>query len=261
MRFIWDNRKLIKRLIIRDVQAKYKSTMLGLLWVVAMPLFMLSVYALVFGSILKAKWPNSSDSEFEFAIILYCGLIIFTIFSEFLSRAPNLILENVNYVKKVIFPLEILPIVSLGSVLFQALISYSILLLFCLFYYGSIHLSVILLPVILLPFLILLSGLGWFFAALGVFMRDIGQIVTVAVTALMFISPLFFPINALPESIQPYIYLNPIAFIIEQMREVIIWGHMPDWYGLLIYLLVSMLVTLVGYFFFIKTRKGFADVL
>lgn len=261
MQSIWDNRKLIKRLIVRETEARYKSTMLGLLWLFITPLFMLSIYTFVFGSILKAKWPNSSDSEFEFAIILYCGLIVFFLFAEFINRAPNLILENVNYVKKVIFPVEILPFVALGSGLFQALISYSILLVFCLIYYGSLHWTILYLPVILLPFLLLLSGMGLILSSLGVFIRDIGQMISVIVTGLMFISPLFFPLTALPEAIRPYLYLNPVTFIIQQMRDVIIWGNGPDWFGLSVYLLVSIIVAWAGYLFFVKTKKGFADVL
>lgn len=261
MYFIWDNRKLIKRLIVRETEARYKSTMLGLLWLVMTPLLMLSVYAFVFSSILKAKWPNSSDSEFEFAIILYCGLIVFTLFADVLNKAPYLILENTNYVKKVIFPVEILPIVALGSALIQALISYAILLIFCLFYYASLHWTIIFFPLILLPFLLLLSGLSLMLSALGVFIRDIGQMVSVVVTGSMFVSPLFFPLTALPEGIRPYIYLNPVTFIIQQMREVIIWGHLPDWSGFLLYLSASIVIALGGYLFFIKTRKGFSDVL
>lgn len=261
MRFLWKNRKLVKQLIVRETQARYKSTMLGLLWLIMTPLFMLSIYAFVFSSILKAKWPNSSNSEFEFAIILYCGLIVFTLFAEILNRSPNLILDNVNYVKKVVFPVEILPFVAIGSALFQALISYVVLLVFCLLHYGYLHWTLVFFPLILLPFIILLSGISLLLSALGVFIRDIGQIVGVAVTGLMFVSPLFFPLSALPEGIRPYIYLNPITFIIEQMREIIIWGHLPNWPGLLLYFLVSLFIVWGGYLFFIKIRKGFADVL
>lgn len=261
MRFLLDNRKLIKQLIVREIEARYKNTMLGLLWLLLTPLLMLSIYAFVFSSILKAKWPNSSDSEFEFAIILYCGLIVFTLFAEFLNRAPVLILENINYVKKVIFPVEILPFVALGTALFQAIISYVILLIFCFFYYASLHWTIFLFPLVLFPFLLLLSGLGLFLSALGVFIRDISQMISVLVTGLMFVSPLFFPLSALPEAMRPYVYLNPITFIIQQMREVIIWGNWPNWTGLLIYLSISLIIVWLGYQFFSKTRKGFADVL
>jgi len=261
MRFILQNRKLIKRLMIRDIQSRYKSTMLGMLWVFVTPLLMLSIYAFIFSTVLKAKWPNSSESQFEFALILYCGLIVFNLFSEFLSRAPNLILENVNYVKKVIFPIEILPVILLGSALFQALINYGILLVFCLIFYGSLQWTILLLPLILMPFLLLLLGLGMALSSLGVYIRDIGQFIGVIITGLMFISPLFFPLTALPEYIRPYLYLNPVTFIIEQVREIIIWGHMPDWSGLLIYSVASLLVVWLVYTFFSKTRKGFSDVL
>jgi len=261
MQFIWQHKQLIKRLIERDIHSRYKSSFLGIFWVVMTPLLMLSVYTFVFSSILKARWPSSSDNEFEFAIVLFCGLTIFNLFSEMLNRAPTLIVDNVNYVKKVIFPVEILPIVALGSALFQAFISFLILLVFYVIYFGSIHWTVILIPLVLLPFVILLAGLGLFLTSLGVFIRDIGQAIGVITTGLMFLSPIFYPLSALPERIRPYIYLNPLTFIIEQMREVIIWGHLPDWSGLLIYTLISLVIAWMGYFFFIKTRKGFADVL
>lgn len=261
MRFIWDNRQLIKRLIERDIHTRYKSTFLGLFWIVITPLLMLSIYAFVFSSVLKARWPHSSESEFEFAIILFCGLIVYNLFSELLVKAPSLVVSNANYVKKVIFPIEILPIVALGSALFQTIINLVILMCFCLLHYGEIHITVLLTPVVLIPFAILLMGLSLFFAALGVFLRDIGQLVGIIVTGLMFLSPIFYPLSALPEAVRPYLYLNPVTFIIEQMREVIIWGHMPDWSGLFLYTLISLFIAMGGYLFFIKTRKGFADVL
>jgi len=261
MQFIWQHRQLIKRLIERDIHSRYKSTFLGIFWVVMTPLFMLSVYTFVFSSILKARWPSSSDNEFEFAIVLFCGLIIFNLFSEVLNRAPTLIVDNVNYVKKVIFPVEILPIVALGSALFQILINFLILLVFYLIYFGFLHWTLIFIPLVLLPFVILLAGLGLFLASLGVFIRDIGQAISIITTGLMFLSPIFYPLSALPERIHAYIYLNPLTFIIEQMREVVIWGHLPDWSGLVIYTLLSLIIAWMGYFFFIKTRKGFADVL
>jgi lipopolysaccharide transport system permease protein len=261
MQFIWQHRQLIKKLVERDIHSRYKSTFLGIFWVVMTPLLMLSVYTFVFSSILKARWPSSSDNEFEFAIVLFCGLIIFNLLSEVLVRAPELIVNNVNYVKKVIFPVEILPIVSLGSALFQTFINFIILLVFYLIYFGFLHWTLILIPLVLLPFVILLAGLGLLLASLGVFIRDIGQVIGIVTTGMMFLSPIFYPLSALSEHIRPYLYLNPLTFIIEQMREVVIWGHLPYWPGLLIYTLLSLVVAWMGYFFFIKTRKGFADVL
>ncbi len=259
--FIWEHRQLIKRLIERDIHSRYKSTFLGVIWTVMTPLFMLSVYTFVFSSILKARWPNSSDNEFEFAIVLFCGLIIFNLFAEVLNRAPTLIVDNVNYVKKVIFPVEILPVVALGSALYQALINLLILLAFYLLYFGAMHWTILLAPLVMLPFVILLTGIALFLSALGVFIRDIGQAIGIITTGLMFLSPIFYPLSALPERIHPYIYLNPLTFIIEQLREVVIWGHLPDWSGLSIYSLISLLIAWLGYVFFIKTRRGFADVL
>jgi lipopolysaccharide transport system permease protein len=168
---------------------------------------------------------------------------------------------NTNYVKKVVFPIEILPIVALGNALFQAIISYIVLLLFCLIYYEILHWTVLFAPLIIFPFLLFLLGMGLFLSALGVFIRDISQIIGVLVTGMMFLSPLFFPLSALPEGVRPYIYLNPLTFIMQQLREVTLWGNCPDWLGLLLYFIISCVICVLGFFFFTKTKKGFADVL
>lgn len=259
--FIIKNKILIKQLIKREVQANYKNTFLGIFWLVMRPLFLLSVYSFVFGAVLKSRWPNSSDNGFEFAIILFSGLIIFNLFSEILNSAPSLIIRNVNYVKKVIFPVEILPIVSLGNALFQLLISISILLLFYFTYFGFLHVTIFFIPVVLLPFVLLLCGLSLLMAALGVYVRDISQTITFIIPGLMFLSPIFYPISSVSEQIRFFIYLNPLTFVVEQMRELIIWGHFPDWGGLILYSVIAFIVYWGGYQFFMRTRKGFADVL
>jgi lipopolysaccharide transport system permease protein len=262
MRFIWENRELIKNLIERDIHNRYKSTFLGMFWVIATPLLMLSVYATVFTTLLKSRWPGStSGGDFEYTIFLFCGLIVFNWFADIINRSSGLVLSNVNYVKKVIFPLEILPIVAIGSGMFQTIISVFILLLFYFIEFETLNLTTLYLPVIILPFMFLMAGMSLFLAALGVFVRDIGQAIGIMITGLMFLSPIFYPLSVLPEALQPYLYLNPVTFIIEQMREIIVLGHTPNWSGLLIYSICSLLIAWLGYFFFIKTRRGFADVL
>lgn len=261
-RSFWRNRNLIFQMTKRDVVGRYQGSILGLFWSFFHPIFMLVIYTFVFSVVFQAKWGQShSESKTEFAIILFAGLIIFNLFAEIINRAPGMILSNVNYVKKVIFPLEILPVVAAGSALFHTAIS--VLVLFC--FHSLVNqvfpLTAFLLPVVLLPLLVLTLGFAWLLASLGVFLRDVGQTIGILTTALMFLSPIFFPASALPEQLRHYLFLNPLTFIIEQTREVLIWGNIPNWQGLAGYMLVSLAVNWGGLFWFQKTRKGFADVL
>lgn len=188
-------------------------------------------------------------------------MIVFSLFSEVLNRAPTLIVSNVNYVKKVVFPIEILPIIAMGAALFHCLISFGVLLLALVVFNGYLHWTILLTPLVFLPIIILTLGLAWMLASLGVFLRDVGQTIGITMTVLMFLSPMFYPVTAVPEKFLPFIMANPLTFIIEQAREVIIWGRLPDWVGLGLYTLLATLIAWSGYAWFQKTRKGFADVL
>ncbi len=210
----------------------------------------------------KARWGTGGDeSQTGFAIVLFVGMIVFNLFAEMANRAPGLIVSNVNYVKKVIFPLEILPVVGLGAALFHSLISFGVLLTAILLIKGSLPWTIIFFPLILVPLLIATLGVAWFLASIGVFVRDVGQTVGIFTTVLMFVSPVFFPITALPARFQVWLMLNPLTFVIEQSRAVLIFGKQPDWAGLTIYACASLVVAWGGYWWFQKTRKGFADVL
>lgn len=262
LRSFYRHRQLIWQMTKREVVGRYRGSFLGLFWSFFQPVFMLAIYTFVFSVVFKAKWGAShSESKTEFAIILFAGLIIYNLFSEVLNRAPGLILSNVNYVKKVVFPLEILPAVAAGSALFHTLISVIVLLMFHSLVNQVLPVTAFLLPFVVLPLLILILGFAWILASLGVFLRDVGQTIGMLTMALMFLSPIFFPASALPESFRPYLFLNPLTFIIEQTRSVLIWGKLPDWQGLGIYFLASLAVAWGGLFWFQKTRKGFADVL
>ena len=186
---------------------------------------------------------------------------MFQLFSEVVLRAPTLVLANANYVKKVVFPLQILPVVSLGSALFHAGVSLVVLLGFMLAVYGAIPLTALLLPIVIAPYCLMILGIAWFLAALGVYYRDINQILGTLVTALMFLSPIFFPLSALPEWIRGWIGLNPVSLPVEQTRALLIFGAMPDLLGLAAYTAAALAVAALGYAWFQKTRKGFADVL
>ena len=254
------NKSLIYQMSKREVVGRYKGSAMGLLWSFFNPILMLVVYTFVFSMIFKARWPGVTNN-LEFAGILFAGLIVYSLFSECVSRAPSLILSNVNYVKKVVFPLDILPWIALASSLFHAFISTIVLLAFMVILSGGVHWTVLLFPIVVIPLLLLVMGISWLLASLGTYIRDIGQGIGIVVMAMMFLSPIFYPASAFPESYRIFFYLNPLTFIIEQSREVLLWGNMPNWVGLGIYFIVSLFVAWLGFAWFQKTRRGFADVL
>jgi homopolymeric O-antigen transport system permease protein len=256
------NGQLILQMARREVVGRYRGSVLGLVWSFLTPVFMLVVYTFVFSVVFKARWGVDGDeSKTQFAVVLFVGMIVHGLFAEVLNRAPGLILSNVNYVKKVVFPLEILPVVAMGAALFHTIISLTVLLTAFVIFNGYLNWTAIFIPFVLLPLVILTLGLTWILASLGVFLRDVGQTVGIITTVMMFLAPIFYPISALPEEIRPWIMANPLTFIIEQAREVLILGHLPDWAGLGIYTLAATSVAWAGFAWFQKTRKGFADVL
>jgi lipopolysaccharide transport system permease protein len=247
----------------REVVGRYKGSIFGLAWSFLNPVFMLAVYTFVFSEVFKSRWVGveSDNSKTHFALVLFVGIIVLGLFSEVINRAPSLILSNVNYVKKVIFPLEILPVIAMCAALFNSLVSLSVLLAAFALFNGYLHLTVVFIPLVLMPLIILTMGFAWMLTSLGVFLRDVGQTIGMITAVLMFLSPVFYPISAVPERFRPIIMANPLTFIIEQAREVIIWGHMPNWLGLAAYTLTAVAIAWAGYVWFQKTRKGFADVL
>ncbi|GAB4278002.1 MAG: ABC transporter permease [Methylomicrobium sp.] len=252
---------LIMRMVKREVVGRYRGSWLGLIWSFVTPVLMLAIYTFVFSFVFKARWDQQPASPYEFALVLFAGLIVFNLFSECVSRAPMLILQNTNYVKKIIFPLEILPWVALGSALFHAGISLLVLLIFLGLSGHTFTLSMLWLPLIWLPFVLLIVGLSWFLASLGVFLRDINQIIGMLMTVLLFMCPIFYPLSTLPDSVSRFLFLNPLTLIVEQTRAVLIWGRQPDWSGLSFYTLTALAIAWLGWVWFNKTRKGFADVL
>jgi lipopolysaccharide transport system permease protein len=258
---LWRHRTLIRALVHREVVGRYRGSVLGLFWSFFNPVLLLLIYTFVFSVVFKMRWNMGGDSKTEFAMVLFPGLIVFTLFSECLNRAPSLILANVNYVKKVIFPLEILPCVALGSVAFHATVSLCVWFIAYLFLFGLPHPTVVLIPLALLPLLLFTLGVSWFLASLGVFLRDVSQFMGMITTVLMFLSPIFYPVSAIPEQYRGLLMLNPITPAIEQARDVLFWGKVPDLRLFLIYLLGGALVAWCGFAWFQKTRRGFADVL
>jgi lipopolysaccharide transport system permease protein len=255
------HRDLVVQLAKRDVIGRYRGSVMGVLWSIVHPLVMVAVYMLVFHIVFNPRWEMPTNGRTEFALFLFAGLMVHSFFAECANRAPNLVLSHVNYVKKVMFPLEILPWVSLGSALFHVSVSVVVLLLCQGLLRLSLNWTVILFPVLLFPLGLMVLGISWFLASVGVFLRDVGQVIGILTSVMLFLSPVFYPVSALPEAFQPLMYLNPLTFQVEQMRNILLMGTPLAWQGLVIYFLCSVLVAWVGLWWFQKTRKGFADVL
>lgn len=257
----WQHRDLISQMIHRDVLERYRGSMLGLIWSFAHPLLMLLVYMFVFGIVFQIKWGVEHDDNIQFGVVLFAGLVVHALFTECLVRAPNLVRANTHFVKKVVFPLEILAVTSVGTALFHTAVSLAILLIFNTVVHFQFHWTIVFLPVVLIPLVVLSLGVSWFLASLGVFLRDVTHIVGILATVLLFLSPIFYPLSAVPEVVRPLIYLNPLTVIVEQLRNVVIWGKAPDWIDLLVYFLLAALCARFGFWWFQRTRRAFADVL
>jgi lipopolysaccharide transport system permease protein len=255
------NRSLIFQMTKREVIGRYRGSMLGIAWSFFNPLIMLGVYTVIFSTVFHAKWGVGSDSKTEFALVLFIGMIVHGVLAESMNNSPSLMLRNISYVKKVVFPLEVLPWIVVGSTLFHALISVVVWSLFYAVVNHSFQWTAIFLPLVFFPLVLFSLGVSWAFASLGVYIRDIGQMTGVLTTVLLFMSPVFYPASRLPEPYQTIIYMNPLTFVIEQSRDVLMWGIMPNWIGVVIAYIVSLLVAWGGFVWFQKTRKGFADVL
>lgn len=257
----WRHRELTLALIQREILGRYRGSALGILWSFVHPLFMLAVYTFVFSVVFQSRWGSGSNSKAEFALMLFAGLIVFNLFAECITRSPGLILENANYVKRVVFPLEILPWVTLGSALFHAMISLVVWLTFYAVLFGAPKVTILLLPGVILPAILFIVGLTWFFSALGVYLRDISQVTTILVTVTMFLSPIFYPISALPDNFRPLLFLNPLTPTLEQFRGILMGGQVPEFKLWIACLTASALVAWLGFAWFQKVRRGFADVL
>jgi lipopolysaccharide transport system permease protein len=255
------HRFVIGQLSRRAILGRYRGTVLGLFWSLFTPLVMLGVYTFVFGKVLEVRWPDQGGGSLEFAAILFSGMIIHGILAECLTQASTLIASNPQYVKKVVFPLEALPWVTVISAFFQGLISTGVLVAYLLIVNGSLPGTAILFPLPLFSLTLVCIGIGWLIAATAVFLKDIAQVTGILSTILFFMAPILYPKTALPEGFQNILYLNPITFVIEQFRSVVLWGEMPDWSGLAIYTAVALIFCWGSLVWFQRSRRGFADVL
>lgn len=259
---LWRNRQLLWQLSLRERQGRYRGSWLGLAWSFVTPLLMLAIYTFVFAVIFGAKWGSRpTDGTAHFAIFLFAGLIVYTVFAECVNRAPSLVLASPSYVKKVVFPLELLPIPVVFSALFHAAVSVGVLLGAMVVSGMAIPWTVVLLPLVLLPLLLAVLGLMWLLSSLGVYLRDMGQVVPLLTTGLLFLAPVFYPVSAVPEAYRPLIEVNPLTFVIESARRVAIDGGAPEVTAWGLQMAISALIAWCGYAWFQRTRNGFADVI
>ena len=261
-RDLWSHRHLIEDLTLRDLQLRFRGSWLGIFWTLLKPLVLLVIYTFVFGVVFRAHWgPLPGESRFEFAVALFCGLVIYGVFAECASAAPSLILRQRQFVKRVVFPLQILPIVSLGSVLAASAFSFVILVLGVAMLRGGLPVTLVWLPLILLAISHIALAVGWLCAAGGVFLRDLEQAVAVVVTLLYFATPIFYPLSAVPEPYRQILLLNPLTLIVESARDAVVWGRTPPVAELCALVLSTAVLALLSYVVFMKVRRGFADVL
>jgi len=259
---LWRYRSLLWQLVVREVSARYRGSLIGLLWSFLNPALMLAVYTFVFGVVVPARWPQSERlTTVDFAVVLFAALIVHNFLADCIVRAPGLIVSNHNLVKKVVFPLELLPWTAVGAALFQAFVSIVVLVFAMLVRSHYVAWTIVFLPVVLVPLLLMAVGFAWFLAGLGVFVRDTSQAVGIIATAMLFMSPAFFPLEQIPPSLRFVVQFNPLTQPIHQVRQVLIWGMIPDWLFLGKWLLVSLLIAWLGFWWFQRTRPGFADVL
>jgi len=255
-----ENRSLVYQLTRRNIAIRFRGAALGVLWSLFTPILMLAVYTFVFGTILEIRWIEQKGGNLEFATILFSGLIIHSYFSECLQSSVQLITDNRQYVKKVVFPLEALAWVAILTSLFQVAVSTGVLLLYLLLVQGALSWTIIFLPIILAPLMLFALGISWIISSTAVYLRDIGQLVGPITLILLFVSPIFYPVSSIPSEFQFLLYLNPITWVVDQVRNAMLWGLTPYIQGYLVYLVFAFLVSWIGFSVFKKLRPGFSDV-
>jgi lipopolysaccharide transport system permease protein len=256
-----DHRSLTVELARRDILGRYRGASFGLLWSLISPFLMLMIYTFAFGTVMGGRWPQVEEGESSFSIILFAALIVHGFFSECLVKAPMLVVANPNFVKRVIFPIDILPWPLVLSALFHTCTTLLVFLVLRLVMDGQVEWTTVFFPLVMLPLVVLCLAMAWFLASLGVYLRDITQVTPLLSLAMLFLSTAMMPIEAVPQAYRWVFVLNPLSFIIDQTRNVLLWGLYPDWVGLGIYLLVAIVLVYAARYFFATTRRGFADVL
>jgi lipopolysaccharide transport system permease protein len=257
---LWRNRHLVAQLVRRDFESRFRGSILGILWSLITPLALLVVYTFVFSQVFKARWSVEVNSPTAFALVLFSGLIAFNLFAENFNAAPRMVLQHTSYIKKVVFPLEVLPWVGVCVGLITAAISGYLLLVFYLLLMGVPSITVLYVPLLMIPLCLATLGAVWFLSSVGVFLRDLQHGTSIVTTILMFLSPIFYPLSAVPERMQKIIFLNPLTPVIEMIRGALFFNTAPRGVVLLGSFAVSWFIAAFGYWWFMRTKKGFADV-
>lgn len=253
---------LLRQLVRKNVATAYQGSLVGVSWILLRPLLTLAIYGFCFGVVFQGRFfRQTTGGSLEFAMVLFVGLTIFSLLSEMLTVAPSLVAGNANFVKRVVFPLDLLVPAQLGAALVQLTMSAVVFLAGRAFLDPALGWPALSVPLLIVPYLMLTLGLAWFLASLGVFVRDLQQVVPLGITGLMFLSPLFYPVSAVPPYLRATIYLNPVTFIVDSARNALFRNEWPDPIGFLVYFLVAALVMWLGWAWFEKTKRGFADVL
>lgn len=254
--FLW------RTLVAQDVAVRYRGTLLGRLWPVLMPLMLLAVYGFVFGAVFRARWPGLAEGDHVgFALNLFAGLLVHGLVAEAVGQAPTLMQRNANFVRKMVFPLPVLVAVPLGTALFHAMVGFALLVVVNGLAGSGWHLSALALPLVLAPYLLLLFGLALAFSALGVYLRDLGQVTGILVMLLLFTGAVFFPVDMVPGALSGIVAYNPITWPVAATRACLLHGAWPDPVQAGTYLLVAIAVYLLGRQVFAILRRGFADLL
>jgi lipopolysaccharide transport system permease protein len=252
--------ELILSLARREIAARYKGSVLGIIWAVLTPVVMIAIFTFIFAGIFGARF-GASGSPWDYALYLFCGLLPWTMFQETLQASATTIVTHANLVKRVVFPLETLPIAQALSALANQLSGTLALLVAVVAIHQKLHASILWLPILVIPQLVLTLGAAWLIAALGVFLRDIAQGISLFLMAWMYLTPIIYPESIVPEAYRRIININPFTPLIRSYRRVLIEGAPPDWPGLAYFTAFALASFLFGYWWFARTRKNFADVI
>jgi len=257
---LWHNRQLFRRVLVRDIQSAFRGSVLGIAWIVVIPLALVAVYSFVFGRVLNSTWAIQPRTPYEVPLIFFTGLTVFGFFMEVVIRATTHIREQKTYVTKIIFPVDILCWVLVGTALFKFMVNLVLLLTFITLLTGGFPVKVLLLPVLMLPFILLTVGLAWILAGIGAFIRDLSHALQALGPIIMFISPVFYAVAQIPEAARPFYFINPLTFVLESARGLLFFDQVFSWQGYAIYSAIAVAIFVAGYAFFQRLRPGFADV-
>lgn len=257
---LWSHRELFLRILSRDLQSAFRGSLLGLAWIVVIPLVLVTIYSFVFGVVLNAGWQITPRSRLEIPLIYFTGVIVFLFFMEIVTRSPNCIRDNKTYVTKIIFPVDILSWVLAGTSLVKFTVNVCLLIALLAFATGSVPSGVLMLPLLMVPFVLMAVGLSWMLAAVGAFIRDLSHALAAIMPIIMFVSPVFYPVDRVPEPFRTAYYLNPLTYMLESVRGLLFFGTPVHLGGYLAFWLASVVTFVLGYALFRRLRPGFADV-